>query len=236
MKIDAYKKKTAVLLVLGISSVAAMGGMVQSQTDDVGEDVEPPLKPKGVTPGGEVPDLEGRLATDSLAQHRQKNIKQKQVTLAARNRGQSSEKKVDQIHPLDDLSEHEAVEVLATGYTAGVESTGKTESHPSYGITRSGIRVHRGIYSTIAADPEVFPIGSVLYIPDYGYGVVADTGSAIKGNRVDLYFDTVEQVYDNWGKRKITVYVMEKGDGKLTQEQFDEYNKTAEQRRSALQQ
>lgn len=235
MKIDAYKKKTALLLVIGISSVAAISGMVHSHAEDASEDRESPLKSKDGTPGNEVLNIEGKLANASLIHERRKNIKKKQVTLAARKRGQSSEKKVDQLHPLDDLSEHEAIEVLATGYTAGVESTGKTKEHPSYGITRSGIRVHRGIYSTIAADPEVFPIGSVLYIPDYGYGVVADTGSAIKGNRVDLYFETVEQVYDNWGKRKIKVYVMEKGDGELTQQQFDQYNQTAEQHRSALQ-
>lgn len=131
-------------------------------------------------------------------------------------------------HPPGELSRYERVEVVATGYTAGYESTGKTASHPAYGITKSGVHVHRGIYSTIAADPDVFPIGSILYIPGYGYGIVADTGSAIKGNRIDLYFDTVDDVYREWGKKATAVYVLERGSGELTQERFESYNLFAE--------
>ncbi|MNG25413.1 Cell wall-binding protein YocH precursor [compost metagenome] len=63
----------------------------------------------------------------------------------------------------------------------------------------------------------MFPIGTLLYIPNYGYGVVADTGSAIKGKRIDLYFDTIKQVYEQWGKRTVQVRVLKKGNGKLTQ-------------------
>lgn len=81
-----------------------------------------------------------------------------------------------------DTSLYERTRVTATGYTAGVESTGKTPGDPAYGITYSGLPVERNTYSTIAADPAVFPIGSILFVPGYGYGVVADTGSAIKGN------------------------------------------------------
>src|SRR5699024_6775981 len=80
-----------------------------------------------------------------------------------------------------DWETYPATTVTATGYTAGKESTGKTPNHPLYGVTYSGVKVTRGTFSTIAADPDVFPIGTILYIPDYGYGVVADTGSAIKG-------------------------------------------------------
>lgn len=103
-----------------------------------------------------------------------------------------------------DLSKYTATEVVATGYFAGKESTGKNPGHPEYGVTFSGLKVQRNknSLSTIAADPTVFPIGSVLYIPGYGYGVVADTGSAIKGNRIDLYFETKDQVYKEWGKKR----------------------------------
>lgn len=91
--------------------------------------------------------------------------------------------------------------VVATGYTAGVESTGKTKEHHAYGITYSGVKVKRDLYSTVAADPSVFPIGTVLFIPNYGYGVVADTGKAIKGHKLDLYYETVDDVYREWGKK-----------------------------------
>jgi len=116
----------------------------------------------------------------------------------------------------------ESVVVTATGYTAGVESTGKRPGDRGYGITYSGVRVRRGVVSTIAADPEVFPIGTLLYIPGYGYGVVADTGKAIKGNRIDLYFEMPGQVYREWGKRTVRVDVLVRGNGKLSEKRLAE--------------
>lgn len=125
-------------------------------------------------------------------------------------------------------SEFPVKEVVATGYTAGYESTGKNPDHPHYGVTFSGVKVRRDLYSTIAADRSVFPIGSILYIPNYGYGVVADTGGAIKGNKIDLYFETVEDVYEMWGKQEIEVYVIKEGDGSVSESVLDHlnYNKT----------
>lgn len=123
-----------------------------------------------------------------------------------------------------DWSQYQSKIVTATGYTAGYESTGKRPGHPQYGITFSGVTVKRDLYSTIAADPKVFPIGTILFIPGYGYGVVADTGSAIKGNIIDLYYDTVEEVFENWGKREVEVFIVEKGNGSLTEAKLTQLN------------
>lgn len=125
-----------------------------------------------------------------------------------------------------DLDQYKKHEVVATGYTAGAESTGKTPDHPAYGITYSGVKVTRDLYSTIAADLDVFPIGTILYIPDYGYGIVADKGGAIRGNKIDLYYPTVEEVYEEWGKKTVDVYVIEQGEGKLTEEVLADLNNT----------
>ncbi|MNO54587.1 Cell wall-binding protein YocH precursor [compost metagenome] len=112
-----------------------------------------------------------------------------------------------------------SMKVMATGYTAGYESTGKTSKHPEYGITYSGVKVRRdkNTVSTIAADPKVLPLGSILYIPGYGYGIVADTGSAIKGRKIDLYFATTKQVYKEWGKKSVVVQLIKRGDGTCTE-------------------
>ena len=123
-----------------------------------------------------------------------------------------------------DWSKYPKTTVIATGYTAGFESTGKNEGHPEYGITYSGVKVKRDLYSTVAADLSVFPIGTILFIPEYGYGVVADKGGAIKGNKVDLYYETVEDVYNKWGKKEIDVYIIEQGNGKLTEAQLQALN------------
>ncbi|MBE3595698.1 MAG: 3D domain-containing protein [Hydrogenibacillus sp.] len=118
--------------------------------------------------------------------------------------------------------------VVATGYTAGWESTGKRPGHPEYGITYSGVKVRRDVFSTIAADPALFPLGSILYIPGYGYGVVADTGSKIKGAKIDLYYPTVEDVYREWGKRTVDVYLLVRGDGQVTEAMLDALNAEGE--------
>lgn len=123
-----------------------------------------------------------------------------------------------------DFEQYPTATVLATGYTAGVESTGKTPDHPQYGTTFSGVQVKRDLYSTIAADLDVYPIGTIMYIPDYGYGVVADKGSAINENDIDLYYPTVEDVYAEWGKKEVEVYIVEMGDGNLTEEALIELN------------
>ncbi|MBW4839950.1 MAG: 3D domain-containing protein [Paenibacillaceae bacterium] len=124
----------------------------------------------------------------------------------------------------------ETIKVLATGYTAGYESTGKKPSHPQYGITYSGVKVRRDkdTVSTIAADLKIFPLGTILYIPGYGYGVVADKGSAIRGHKIDLYFDTIKQVYKEWGKKEVEVQVVRKGEGKLTEAMLRELGKVME--------
>jgi 3D (Asp-Asp-Asp) domain-containing protein len=123
-----------------------------------------------------------------------------------------------------DWSQYPKSTVTATGYTAGIESTGKLPGDPAYGITYSGVKVKRDLYSTVAADPEVFPIGTILFIPGYGYGVVADTGSAIKGHRLDLYYETVDEVYEHWGKKDLEVYIVTKGTGKLSEEELTALN------------
>ncbi|RDI41478.1 3D domain-containing protein [Falsibacillus pallidus] len=123
-----------------------------------------------------------------------------------------------------DWSKYPKLTVTATGYTAGYESTGKNPDNPSYGITYSGLKVKRDLYSTVAADLRVFPIGTILFIPGYGYGVVADTGSAIKGNKLDLYYETVQDVYAHWGKKSLDVYIVQKGDGKITEKELSALN------------
>ena len=138
-------------------------------------------------------------------------------SVKANSNPSTADTEVTRIEDQLDLAKYPKRKVVATGYTAGVESTGKGPNHPEYGITYSGVMVKRDLYSTVAADLNIFPIGTILFIPDYGFGVVADKGGAIKGNRVDLFFNTVDDVYNQWGKKEIDVYVIEEGNGTLTE-------------------
>ena len=102
----------------------------------------------------------------------------------------------------------------ATAYTNSFEDCGKNPGDPGYGITYTGMTARTGI---IAVDPKVIPLGSKLYVeipgpaPDYGFAIAGDIGSAIKGDLIDLFFNTTEEVR-RWGVRKVVVYVLNEQD------------------------
>lgn len=61
----------------------------------------------------------------------------------------------------------------------------------STGLTKSGTTVTEG--RTIAVDPSIIPLGSRVYIDGYGVFIAEDTGSAIKGNKIDIAVGNHEQ-------------------------------------------
>jgi 3D (Asp-Asp-Asp) domain-containing protein len=71
------------------------------------------------------------------------------------------------------------------------------------GSTASGLPVGPGI---IATDPTVIPLGTRLFVPGYGKGVAADTGSAVKGNTIDLWVASCAQA-SAYGRRTVTITV-----------------------------
>lgn len=93
-----------------------------------------------------------------------------------------------------------------TAYTAGVESTGKAPGHPAYGITASGARVREG--RTIAVDPRVIPIGATVYIEGIGLRVAEDTGSAIRGAKIDVYMNNLDAARQFGVKKNRKVYIL----------------------------
>jgi len=63
---------------------------------------------------------------------------------------------------------------------------------------------------TVAADTRYYPFGTRMHIPGYGWGVVEDRGSAIKGSRrLDLYYSSHNKAL-NWGRKKVRVRIERK--------------------------
>lgn len=71
------------------------------------------------------------------------------------------------------------------------------------GMTAAGTKAKPG---TIAADTAKYPFGTVMWVPGYGYGRVEDRGSAIQGERIDLYFKSHKQALQ-WGRQTVRVKV-----------------------------
>jgi 3D (Asp-Asp-Asp) domain-containing protein len=83
--------------------------------------------------------------------------------------------------------------------------TVKTYAYSGGGTTASGKKAQVG---RVAVDPRVIELGTWLYVEDYGLCQAADTGGAIKGNKVDLYMDSESECYE-WGVRHKDVYILE---------------------------
>lgn len=76
------------------------------------------------------------------------------------------------------------------------------------GITASGKKAKPG---TLAADTRYYPMGTVIYVPGYGYGVVEDRGGDIKGpQRLDLFFPTHSEALQ-WGRKRVHAVVFPPG-------------------------
>jgi 3D (Asp-Asp-Asp) domain-containing protein len=69
------------------------------------------------------------------------------------------------------------------------------------GHTSTGVPVGFGV---VAVDPAVIPLGTRLTIPGYGTGVAADTGTAVQGYTIDLWFPTLADAMA-WGRRTVTI-------------------------------
>lgn len=87
-----------------------------------------------------------------------------------------------------------------------VSMTAYSSEEPGIGTkTASGTRVTEG--RTIAVDPDVIPIGWWVYIEGLGFRRAEDTGGAIKGNKIDVYYDSLSHAR-NFGRKSRTVYVI----------------------------
>jgi 3D (Asp-Asp-Asp) domain-containing protein len=84
-----------------------------------------------------------------------------------------------------------------------IASGAKQGQRKAVGMTASGARARVG---TIAADPDIFPFGTIMYVEGYGYGRVEDTGSDIKGYHIDLFFRSHAEA-KQWGRRRTQVVV-----------------------------
>lgn len=105
-----------------------------------------------------------------------------------------------------DFSYKKAITMTATAYDDSYASNGKWGA-----VTALGTKLRPGV---VAVDRRVIPLGTKLYIesmdswPDYGFAVAEDTGGAIKGNKIDLFFKDTDTVW-KFGRRKVKVYVLD---------------------------
>ncbi|MBU4293947.1 MAG: 3D domain-containing protein [Actinobacteria bacterium] len=92
---------------------------------------------------------------------------------------------------------------IATGYSKNDISQGTTD------ITATGKVAVEGI---IAVDPKIIPFGTTVEIKDIGVFIADDRGGKIKGDRIDIFFDSKEEAKD-FGKKGVWLRFLENGKG-----------------------
>jgi len=111
-----------------------------------------------------------------------------------------------------------AVQVASRGQssaapTGGKEITVQSTAYTSYctgcsGKTATGFDLRNNPNAKIiAVDPKVIPLGTKVWVEGYGYAVASDTGGAIKGNKIDVFFPEKSQAY-KWGRKKVKIRIL----------------------------
>mgnify|MGYP000915210846 CR=1 FL=1 len=120
---------------------------------------------------------------------------------------ESSEVKVDYYSEFTYNKDWPAFEEFeATAYCACPKCCGKWAG----GITASGTKATAK--RTIAVDSNLIPLGSKVEIEGLGTYIAEDTGSAIKGKIIDIYFDTHEEAL-KFGKQKVNIRIISSTNG-----------------------
>ena len=180
-------KRNLARLILILSVIAWAIIVVSVLVTPVNADAAPAEEPKeddGRIPGDDVPATERCYMTDEEVQEDFENYYIEQALLAKANKIENC---------------------TVTHYDCCVLCCGKTD-----GITASGVKATPGV--TVAVDTSIIPLGSDVLV-DYGDGVINyyradDTGSSIKGNKLDLCVSSHQEAI-NMGVRTATVYWVE---------------------------
>ncbi|GAB6153475.1 3D domain-containing protein [Desulfosporosinus burensis] len=112
-------------------------------------------------------------------------------------------KKVIVQTPKQTVAEKEQVDLttLKISKSLDVEASAYTYTGNN---TATGVKPREGL---IAVDPKVIPMGTKVYVEGYGYAIAADTGGAILGNKIDVFFGTLRQCMD-WGRKPVRIHIL----------------------------
>lgn len=89
-----------------------------------------------------------------------------------------------------------------------MESTAYTPSAGRANPTFRTATGRRAQYGVVAVDPKVIPLNTLVFVEGYGFAIAADTGGAIKGNKIDVCVPTTQEAL-RWGRRTVKVHIFQ---------------------------
>lgn len=101
--------------------------------------------------------------------------------------------------PAASQKRYKEITVKATAYTASCKGCS--------GITSTGINLKKNPNAkVISVDPKLIPLGSKVYVPGYGEAIAGDKGSAMGGNKIDVFIPDRNKALQ-WGTKTIKIKV-----------------------------
>ncbi|WP_227493778.1 SH3 domain-containing protein [Bacillus cereus] len=131
--------------------------------------------------------------------------KEREIAKAKEEAKAKESTKTQEVSKNNTQSAKRELTVVATAYTADPSENG------TYGgrvLTAMGHDLTGNPnMRIIAVDPKVIPLGSKVWVENYGEAIAGDTGSAIKGNRIDVLMGSKSKAM-NWGRQTVKVKVL----------------------------
>ena len=175
----------------------------ESRVAQEGADGEKQITMKSVYVGGE---LKETYSTDSkvvkvpVEKIVEEGIKEKPVPVEKPVQEAEAQSAKNTIHG---YTYSDVLTMSATAYCPCTKCCGSNAK----GITASGMKAQLGV---VAVDKRVIPLGTKLFVEGYGYCIAADTGGAIKGNKIDLCYNThYSALNSGFGHTPVKVYILE---------------------------
>lgn len=133
-------------------------------------------------------------------------VKRAQSALGVEINGRSSRHLMEGLRRVTEMTPSRS----GTGFRSTKVLTMEATAYTPYdagviGITANGNRMRRGL---VAVDTRVIPFGTRLYIEGYGFAIADDTGGAIRGNKIDLAMDSLNEAFA-FGRRTVVVHILE---------------------------
>ncbi|MFK7681353.1 3D domain-containing protein, partial [Bacillus sp. Wb] len=147
-------------------------------------------------------------AAQAQAAQEQAQKEQEQAQAAAQEQAQKEQAAQQQQQAAQ--QQQQQSQQQASGKSMTVEATAYTANCAGCsGTTATGVNLKSNPNQrVIAVDPSVIPLGSKVYVEGYGQAVAADTGGAIKGNRIDVFVSSDSAAQD-WGRRSVKITVID---------------------------
>lgn len=228
-------KKGVIVSLLAITALTSNASIVNAQPFEMKKEIKYSIQHSDITKAGikkedideivnKLPNLESKNKIETLIeQGKRAKLSNEDIAKMVINGeyGNGEERKqrleeegrnIDEIQKevekiLNIQKEQEsAVTNQNSGKTMTMEATAYSTAQPGLGrYTANGTDLHTNP-RVIAVDPSIIPLGTKVTVEGYGTYIAADTGGAIKGNRIDIHFSTVQECI-NFGRKNVKITI-----------------------------